>query len=142
MTPGSKLKINISRRLKREDLSGKFKILVQEDGGKCQKNYLSARYTPPTSSCARPECFPCSSHQASPKPKTSGNHNCWTRSCTYSITCLPCQQEGKLTQYWGESGHSGFTGGKSHKEGLRLRSKNSVLHNHAVKEHGGAKHTL
>ena len=74
--------------------------------------------------------------------KTSGNPDCWTRKCTYSITCLPCKREGQITQYWGESGQSGFSRGKSHWEGLKSRSKNNILHQHAEKAHGGMKHSL
>ena len=90
--------------------------------------------------CQRNKCFPCSS--TLPSTKTSGNSKCWTRSCTYSITCLPCQAKGQVTQYIGESGHSGYSRGKSHWEGLSQRSKSNILHQHAVKDHGGAQHIL
>ena len=139
-TPGGALKSNISDRLRREGLTGKYNLMIQEDGGKCLKFDLSTHQATKTS-CQRPKCFPCFSNQNSTE-KTSGHPDCWTKSCTYSITCLPCKREGRSTQYWGESGHSGFSRGKSHWEGLRLRSKKNILNQHAEKDHGGVNHPL
>ena len=139
-TPGSVLKDNISKRLWREGLSGKFNVMIQEDGGRALKYDLS-KHQGNKASSQRPKCLPCLSNQNSVK-KTIGNPDCWTRSCTYSITRLPCKSEGQSTQYWGKSGQSGFSRGKYHWEGLKSRSKNNILNVHAEKDHGGMKHSL
>ena len=86
------------------------------------------------------KCFPCLSLSHSNKMK--GSSRCWSNSSTYSIACLTCKSGGQTAQYWGESGHNSYTRGKSHWEGLVSRRRDNVLHQHAVKHHGGQQHQL
>ena len=129
------------KRLSREALGDDFKVIIQEDGGKSVRNMISTqRNTAPPAPCRRPKCLPClSTEQSTTLPGSSG---CWTSSSTYKISCLPCKQSGRLTQYWGETGQTSFSRGFSHWTGLEQRSKSSVLHNHAVEAHGGRAHAL
>ena len=59
------------------------------------------------------------------------------------ISYMPlCESSGQTTQYWGESGHNSYSRGRTHWESQERRSKTSILHQHAVKDHGGASHKL
>ena len=70
--------------------------------------------------CEREECFPCTGD-------SERKHDCERNSVGYRITCLTCQQAGKLTTYDGESGRNGYARGLEHMQGLRTRSYKSPL---------------
>ena len=64
-------------------------------------------------------------------------HDCERNSVGYRITCLTCQQEGRLTTYDGESGRKIYARGMDHLQGVRTRSPKSPLWKHCILEHGG-----
>ena len=80
--------------------------------------------------CEREECFPCTGD-------SERKRDCERNSVGYRITCLTCQQAGKLTTYDGESGRNGYARGLEHMQGLRTRSHKSPLWKHCILEHGG-----
>ena len=54
---------------------------------------------------------------------------------TYKITCIECGKTGVESCYYGESGSTAYTRGKSHVEGLLRKDNNNVLFEHNMEVH-------
>ena len=78
--------------------------------------------------CGRNNCQLCC------QPVGRQNDQCWGRSCTYSITCKPCQEERIRACYVGETSDM-FRRAEQHFKGLARHKHDSVLFQHAIQHH-------
>jgi len=64
---------------------------------------------------------------------------CQQESITYFITCVGCAEVGVTTQYYGESGRSGYQRALEHLKAHGGKNKNSPLWKHSFDHHNGTK---
>merc|ERR1712082_553294 len=87
--------------------------------------------------CLYPDCPVCITSQGEPCIPKKGPTRCHVPNIGYRITCLRCQEEGKVGIYYGESARPGYVRGKEHREDLKFKRERSVLSRHADEIHQG-----
>ena len=60
----------------------------------------------------------------------------------YKIVCVLCAHEGRLSIYYGESGHSLYYRGNFHLQGLKKKNPKNVLYNHQMEMHPDVQMTM
>ena len=125
-TKGGCLRTKLAELEDRLGFQRKYKY-VEKAGASLESTMVTK--DPWSTYCGREICFPCMGEE-----KNRGK--CMKQGILYVIDCLTCKEENKVTQYWGESGRSGFDRGQEHLMGLRNKSSNSCLWNHHQETHG------
>ena len=101
--PKSELLYMVKEKLKSIDLPNNYKVLVKEDNGfLIQHQVANSNNFLPSCPCGRIKCMLC-------QPDKTKETKCWKSNMTYNITCNPCLATGRLSQYRGESGRSGYS---------------------------------
>ena len=107
-------------------------IKVVEKRGPTILSKVSKSYPWPTSRCAAPECFPCSTAEPQDKPPKVG---CRTPGVSYKIICITCKQSGKTSEYQGQTGRTAYSRGLEHKKDLRGSAKSCPMVVHKTAHH-------
>ena len=92
----------------------KFKYV--ENAGKSLISILGTS-DPWNTSCNRERCFPCQTEK----------DKCMKQGCNYTITCIICQENGNIVQYFGESAHTPWDRDLEHISALMNRNPESPL---------------
>ena len=121
-TPDGVLKKRLNEMEEKMGLNGRVKYV--EELGSTLGDILCVP-DPWKGICGRPKCFPCQSSEG----------KCHAQGVVYTIVCMLCAREGKTTQYFGESGRTGFDRGAEHLASLNSEDKKSVLVEHWKEKH-------
>ena len=104
----------------------------ENNGAKLQNKIVNAINPQPNQPFGRKSCLIC-------QPGGTLTSDYWKSNITYEITCKPCLQTGKLAQYCGKSGRSGYSWGVEHGQNLESLKRDQPLADHALTVHPGSK---
>ena len=119
-SPGGKLAKQIQTIVTEETARLGMTAKIVETGGRTLKSQLVRLDL--TGCVYRDICPVCLSETEGASHTRSG--------VLYSGTCQICLQQGKVSRYWGESGHSAQVRTSQHVDALRRRDKSNAFHKH------------
>ena len=125
-TPEGTFAEGIRRIVNEEGSRIDLRIRVVERGGRKLCNMFSAPLN--HTSCGQPDCF--AELDGSSSTSLGAQHD--RAGAVYNVKCRVCAS----SEYWGETGHSGYTRGNEHLNDIRLRrTEKSALARHLEQHH-------
>ena len=127
-TPTGQLEKDIQSIFKDSDRISGIRVKLCQRGG--MKVSSTAKSDPFASKlCSREDCNICSSEQS--------NGNCRKSNVGYELICDPCNENGILASYQGETSKSGYERGNQHHDGLIKKLEENPLWKHSELHHNG-----
>ena len=108
---------------------------IIEEGGLKIKHLLVKKDPWGAVPCQRPQCTACTEDK--PQPGV-----CRERSIVYKNFCNPCQSEGKVVSYLGETSRSMAEQNKEHWEDAASKESNSHMRTHFSQHHPDLLHQV
>ena len=121
-TPGSLLRSKLSTM--EEGLNFRGRVRYVESLGSSVADIL-VKSDPWGQACGREKCLPC----------MTAPGKCMLQSVVYCVTCETCREQGRKSEYWGESGRTGHDRGLDHHRAISGEDRENPLVEHWAEHH-------